>query len=236
MITIFNNNAITFIFLSQSINRIGKKIVKIIALAFIGEISFNFPAIFIKGIIKMKRPSVLIKSIFSICFFSLNATVHAAQAEDHAAIVASAAPMIKKAVQVLDEKVVDSMIVTACAGYGSAAGNCLSISMMEKISLMTGGRGYFNANERYEDDMGRVLGMVVGYHAGQYLVYLRHKITDPLFPRIYDLGAASVNAGKVLCENTVGWISGYTCDKVKKLTDYLNDYVKQEELVEKKIN
>ena len=174
----------------------------------------------------MKTPS-LMKNFAFLAIFSLNATVQAAQVEDHAQIIASAGPMIKKAVQVLDVKIIDSVIITTCAGYGAMAGNYVSIKMMENISYMAGGSGRFNVNERYEDDMGRILGTVAGYHTGRFVVYLRHKITDPLFPQLYNLGEAGLNAGKTLCENTATWFSQYTCTKVQAATNYLKNYAQK---------
>lgn len=172
----------------------------------------------------MRKIPFLIKSFTFYVLYSLNAAVYAAQPADHAEIIATAGPMVRKVAQVLDEKVIDSMIVTTCASYGAVAGNYLSIKIMNNVNLMAGGRTIFKADERFEDDIGRVLGMVAGYHTGQYLVYLRHKITDPLFPQIYNFGEAGLNAGKALCENTITWVSNYTCSKIQTWTNYLNAY------------
>lgn len=172
----------------------------------------------------MKKASILIKSFIFLGFFGSNAAVQAAQPEDHAEIIATAGPMIKKAAKVLDEKVIDTMIVATCASYGAEAGNYISIFAMERISLLTGGSGRFYVNERYEDDMGRMLGTVAGYHTGKYIAYLRHKFTDRFFPVLYDLGKKGLSAGEKACENTVNWLTDYVCGKVQGATNYLNAY------------
>lgn len=49
---------------------------------------------------------------------------------------------------------------------------------------------------------------------------MRRTITDPLGPKLYDLGAASFNAGKTTAENSVSYLSRYLCAKVEGMTNY----------------
>lgn len=150
----------------------------------------------------------MIKRILFLSFVSLMNLSHAAQVDDHSEIVASAVPMLKKLAKVLDEKVIDSAIISYCASYGNEWGTRWTIKTMESVSYMWGGKGFFDAKERFEDNIGGgVLGAVAGYHTGRHIVYLRHKFTDSFFPQLYDLSEAALNACKTMCENSVTYIT-----------------------------
>lgn len=166
----------------------------------------------------MKIPFLLFKNFIALAIF-----IQVAQSQEHAEIIMSATPVIKKTLKMFDEKVVDSAIITTCATYGATTGSYLSIQGMKLLS----GRNYFNASERYEDDLGMYLGMVLGYHTGHFIVQLRHKITDPLFPQLFNFGAAGLNAGKTLCQNMAEGISSYFCYKLQQGTNFLTNYTQK---------
>ncbi|WP_032112336.1 hypothetical protein [Candidatus Paracaedibacter symbiosus] len=169
----------------------------------------------------------LLKSIIPTLIFGFYSSCNAAQPDDHAEMMALAVPALKKALEVVDTKVIDTLIVTTCAAYGSHIGEATSIRIMEKINDSMGIISRFRPQDRYEDDFGRYLGGITGYHMGKFIVHLRHKITDPLFPQLYDLAAASLNASKTLVENFVDRTSGYMCSKLRGATEYLNVYAQK---------
>ncbi len=136
-------------------------------------------------------------------------------------IVESTVPTLKKVAQYVDTEVIDNGIIMGCAYYGGVYGHMLNIKMLEWSS----GKKIY-PDQRYDDDILMVAGTWAGYKTGQFIVKVRHIVTDPVFSVGSQLTLSFLSAGKKLIENGAVSLANSMTTKMstaeKKLKDYAN--------------
>lgn len=120
----------------------------------------------------------------------------------------------------VDRKVVDLAIVSTCATTCANVGYQLNLYALEWYYA----KPAYGLGMRSDDDIGYYVGLLAGTEIGYFLVTLRHKITDPLFPAMYNFGIAGLGAGKTFVENTVVASTGYLCTKLTGYTQWFKNY------------
>ena len=132
-----------------------------------------------------------------------------------------ATKMVKEFARHIDTKVIDATILTLCTTGGAQLGHSLNIFLLDQYYES---RYKINYDSRMDDDFGWWFGGAIGAEFGHFFIKLRHQVTDPLFPAIYNLCAATTNTGKVLIESNVQRASQFMCNKVNGMTNYLKQY------------
>jgi hypothetical protein len=170
-------------------------------------------------------------------FFTFFTVIHFSPLESNAGeyqaqIIQSALPTLKKVANYVDTEVIDKMIIATCSSTGAALGHALSIKVLQQYY---GGR-YFNPENHLEDDLGWYLGMVAGYHLGEFTVRVRHHVTDPLFTRLGSFTITSLTVIKTLIESTAINVTTKICTKLQTHEEKMKHYIHRSKKKEHKLS
>lgn len=126
-----------------------------------------------------------------------------------------------------DNKVIDAFIISSCSSYGAVVGNQVAITVSHYGFEYFGAR--FNPKDHWEDELGAMMGGVIGYHTGLYLVDLRHVVTDRLFPQIASFSHACVSATHRGIQNKTMSFANWMCGILSRQENRLNGFATKTE-------
>lgn len=141
--------------------------------------------------------------------------------------------MLSLAAKHVDTKLLDQFIIGTCATSGALIGDNINTYLLKCVINYNNPSSSLNKvtlsfrDQRWDDDIGYALGLIAGTEVGHFVVHLRHRITDPLVPALWNLACSSTNALKVLTTNCVLKGSGWVIGKINGWNTWMNNYVQK---------
>lgn len=131
----------------------------------------------------------------------------------------------------VDVKLIDPFILATCASTGAMMGEQVNVYVLQSIIQWNNPSPnrqvhIYSREQRWDDDIGYTLGFIIGTEVGHFIVHLRHCVTDPLVPAVWNLTSTSVQASKVFVEKCVVDSTGWLLGKINGWNERMTEYIK----------
>lgn len=170
---------------------------------------------------------------FTVLKFVFLVTIHVAILSGHAfssnhdkaELIESAGFLLKKTARYIDTEIIDPAIMTFFTMGGAHVGNQASMFFLNLYFSKNKGIR-INAQDRFEDDLGWCFGLYCGNQIGKFSVKLRHIITDPLFPALFNATFSVLEASKTYLEHKAHSMKEFLIRNVNVVQIKANNYYK----------